>query len=140
MIKISEKKTILIAVFCELREGLPNHSLLDTSKKLGDFLSYPEYQLIKLSDIACKVGIKKGSKSVVFEVYQIDRKTLEKINLLKTYYYEDYKNNLSEKILIDTPYGKAYIYMDVHSRIKNENMIDDYDYYDYINYTINLKN
>jgi gamma-glutamylcyclotransferase (GGCT)/AIG2-like uncharacterized protein YtfP len=130
------KNKIKIAVFCELREHLKNNHILKNCKKIGEFLSAPEFQLIKNS--YNEAGLKNGNSSVIFEVYEINTLILEEISKLKAFYYVNYENNLNEKKLINTPYGKAIVYIDKHTKITNENTITDYDYVDYYSYNLKL--
>lgn len=123
---------VLIAVCCELREKLPNHHFLKNDKKIGEFYSLPNFQLIELDFHANKVGLKKGNNSVFFEVYETCVVNITDIDRLKGYYYLDYRNNINSKIKIKTPYGEAFTYLNVNSKITNENIIENSDYLDYI--------
>lgn len=127
---------MLVAVCCELREDLKNHKLLQNCKKIGEFLSAPEFTLIKINTEQEKVGLKKGSSSVVFEVYQVNVTKLDEISTLKGFYQHNYLINIHDKIAIETPYGKAYAYLEKHTKITNDNIIKDYDYKDYQLYNI----
>ena len=125
--------TRLLAVFCELREGLKNHHILEKSIKVGDFLSSPEYCLIETLNPLNNVALKYGNSSVVFEVYEVTIPVLEKISKLKGFYHLNYEQNLNNKKLINTPYGKALTYVNNLNYISN-NIIEDYDYVDYYKY------
>ena len=124
----------LLAVCCELREGLENNKWLKDCKKIGEFLSIPEFTLIKTTNENGKLGLKKGSSSVVFEVYEVNIIQLHNISELKGFYYDNYNKNIHDKIEIETPYGKAYTYLEKHTKITNENIIKDYDFSDYSKY------
>ena len=80
----------LLAVCCELREGLENNKWLKDCKKIGEFLSIPEFTLIKTTNENGKLGLKKGSSSVVFEVYEVSIIQLHNISELKGFYYDNY--------------------------------------------------
>lgn len=126
----------LIAVCCELRENLENHKILKNCKKIGEFLSAPEFTLIKINIENEKVGLKKGSNSVVFEVYQVHITKLNEISKIKGFYQHGYAINVHEKVEIDTPYGKATTFLEKNTKITNDNIIKDYDYKDYQLYKI----
>ena len=125
----------LLAVYCELREGLKYHDLLKNCKKVGEFLSEPDYFLMKNLTLNSGIALKKGNRPVVFEVYEVSVLTMSKISKHKGYYLINYKHNLNDKILIETPYGKAVTFIDKNTELKKENIIKDYDYVDYANYT-----
>lgn len=124
----------LLAVYCELREGLKHHDLLKNCKKIGEFLSEPDYFLIKNHTINSGISLKKGNRPVVFEVYEVNVLVMEKINKHKGYYMLNYKHNLNNKIIIETPYGKAITFINENTELINENIIKDYDYVDYFKY------
>ena len=128
------KNIMLLAVCCELRDGLKNNHILKLSEKVGDFFSTPEYQLVRTLNNYDPVGLKKGNNSVVFEVYRVNTIILEEVSKLKSFYNIGYKHNFNEKKIIETPYGKAIAYFNVVTEITKQNKICDYDYLDYNNY------
>jgi gamma-glutamylcyclotransferase (GGCT)/AIG2-like uncharacterized protein YtfP len=127
----------LLAVCCELREDLINHKILKDCKKVGEFLSAPEFTLINVEHDNTKVGLKKGSNSVVFEVYEINVTILDKVSTLKGFYQHNYNINIHDKAVIDTPFGVAYVYLEKNTKITSDNIIKEYDYTDYLTYNIN---
>ena len=124
----------LLAVCCELREGLSQHKLLRNSKKIGEFLSNPEFTLISIDDKNEKVGLKKGNNSVFFEVYEVNLSVLHDVSVLKKYYGDNYSLNFHKREEIQTPFGKAVTYFELKTEITKENIIEDYDYVDYLIY------
>jgi gamma-glutamylcyclotransferase (GGCT)/AIG2-like uncharacterized protein YtfP len=127
---------ILLAVCCELRETLKNHKILKDCKKVGEFLSAPEFTLINVELENTKVGLKKGSNSVMFEVYEVNIAVLNKVSTLKGFYQHNYFINIHDKEKIDTPFGVAYTYLEKHTKITSGNIIKEYDYTDYLTYNI----
>jgi len=134
---IIENKKQLLAVCCELRDGLVNNYYLKNSKKIGEYLSVPDYTLIEVISKNSMVGLKEGSNSVVFEVWEVNKKDFDKIDLLKGFYYQNYDRNVNNKINIITPYGYAFTYLDNLNKMTEVSILDDYDYSDYINYQLN---
>ena len=129
-----QKKKFLLAVCCELRTNLKNHYLIKDSLKIGDFLSNTEYFLVNSSDINNSVELTNGTNSVFFEVYEVSFLTLQKINKLKNFYFVESNENSNVKKIINTPYGKAIIYLSNNKITDQNKIIKDYDYYDYHNY------
>lgn len=129
-----QKETNLLAVFCELRSDMKNNRYLKNSKKIGEFLSEPKYTLIETIYKDSKVGLKKGSSSVVFEVWEVATEDLSKIENLKGWHFQSYEFNRNNKEIITTPYGKAVVYMDNMTTMNAGIIIDDYDYADYATY------
>lgn len=100
-----------VAVYGTLRKEGSNHPLLATGQYRGSFYSEPIYAMKSLSGNHYP-GIKEGGKtSVLFEVYRIEKKDLEALDNLEGYYGKDSKHNLYNRKIIDTPYGKAIIYL-----------------------------
>lgn len=126
----------LLAVCCELREDLINHKILKDCKKVGEFLSAPEFTLINVEHNNTKVGLKKGSNSVMFEVYEVNVIILDKISTLKGFYQHNCLTNIHDKAAINTPFGVAYTYLEKHTTITSDNIIKEYDYADYLTYKL----
>ena len=95
-----------VAVYGSLRKGLHNNSLLRNAQFLGEALTTPEFQLVSLGSFP---AIKEGNSAVKVEVYRVDKSTMQSLDWLEGYRGEGC-NNFYDKELIDTPYGKAYIY------------------------------
>lgn len=122
----------LIAVCCELREGLRDNYILNKSLKIGEFLSLPDFCLIKNNNENLKLT--KGNNSVIFEIYEITESTLEKINRIKKFIsVESFTNNNYQQI-INTPYGKAITYFTEDVILEDDKIIFEYDYTDYCSY------
>lgn len=108
------KDTVLVTIYGNMRIGGKDHGDLPKSAKLeGMFYSEPIYKLKKqLGDAAL---FEKGNTSVLFEVYQVNEKEVERIDL-NLGYFEEYDNNHISNYnyyirkSIDTPFGKAFIY------------------------------
>lgn len=98
-----------VAVYGSLREGLHNYRVVSRSKKLGMFESLPQYSMYSVAGNFPAL-IDKGSTSIVMEVYEIDEKTLNSLDNLEGYISPGHTSNHYNRDIIDTPYGKAYIY------------------------------
>lgn len=130
----TQKEPNLLAIFCELRSDMKNNRYLKNSTKIGEFLSEPRYTLIETIYKDSKVGLKKGSSSVVFEVWEVATEDRSKIENLKGWHFKSYEFNRNHKEIITTPYGRAVVYMDNMTKMNAGIIIDDYDYADYATY------
>lgn len=131
---MSEKKNklLLIAICCELREGLRDNYILNKSLKIGEFLSLPDFYLIKNNNENLKLT--KGNNSVIFEIYEITESTLEKINRIKNFISAESFTNDNYQQIINTPYGKAITYFTENVTLEDDKIIFEYDYTDYCSY------
>lgn len=95
-----------VAVYGSLRKGLHNNRLLRNAKFLGEAYTVPEFQLVSLGSFP---AVTSGQTAVKVEVYQVDKDTMQDLDWLEGYRGDD-QSNFYDKELIDTPYGKSYIY------------------------------
>ena len=94
---------ILVAVYGTLKRGLSNfESHLSDATFLGEWKSLPNFTML---DLGAYPGVIKGNTSVLIEVFQVNERQLTKLDIL-----EDYPH-LYTRELIETPYGKAFIYL-----------------------------
>lgn len=136
--KNKEPEKILIGVYGFLRKGMNNHEQLDEDSPIAVYETLPEFTLYDIEGFACLD--KKGSSSVLIELYNVDRtifQSLEWHNNLEGNIL-DYTNNyeLYKLERIDTPFGKAYMFMLDNSIInaskkgtvvENGNWVDYYE-------------
>ncbi|PXA71427.1 gamma-glutamylcyclotransferase family protein [Vibrio sp. 11986-1-5] len=92
----------LVFVYGTLRQGESHHDYLSESKLLGYFETPPSYAL---HDLGPYPGLIAGQQSIKGEVYQVDERTLAKLDVLEDVPVE-YRRET-----IDTPYGLAWIYI-----------------------------
>lgn len=117
-------KKNLIAVYGSLRKGMGNDSLLTTSEYLGKFKTKPEFSLYNLGFYP---GLKTGgTTSVTMEVYSVDDKVANKVDRLEGY-TPGGNNTFYNKIPIETPYGKASVYIYVND-IPKERLVESGDW------------
>jgi len=92
----------LVAVYGSLRKGMINHSYLKDANAVhrGDFWTPPGYDMYDLYTFPAVVI--PGNRSVFLEVYKVE--SLKELDVL-----EGSPEFYSRK-LIDTPYGKAWLY------------------------------
>ena len=95
----------LVAVYGSLREGFGNHRILEGSEKLGTHW-VPGYEMFSLGAFP---GVRKGHTHVFTEVYAVDKPTMERLDLLEGYRGEG-ERNFYDRVEVDTPHGKAYMY------------------------------
>ncbi len=108
----------LVFVYGTLRQGESNHSFLESSQLLGQYVTKPEYALY---DLGPYPGLIEGHHTISGEVYLVDEETLAKLNILEDVPVE-YRRDT-----IETPFGTAwiYIYQEVTSQ---EALIDSGDW------------
>ncbi|WP_261816555.1 gamma-glutamylcyclotransferase family protein [Vibrio gallicus] len=92
----------LVFVYGTLRQGESNHHLLEASELLGMFETKPEYALF---DLGAYPGLVEGYSAITGEIYRIDEKVLEQLDIL-----EDVPTEYRREVL-ETPFGEAWIYL-----------------------------
>lgn len=118
----------LICVYGSLRRGMGNHRLLEKSTFLGEFYTNPEYELYDLGSFP---GVKtNGNTSILTEVFEVNDYESDRVDSLEGY-KEGIKPTFYDKIYIDTPFGKAgmYIYM---GKVYEPNKIESGDWVKYL--------
>ena len=123
----TEKEKRLYAVYGTLKRGHGNYRhFLKNNKStyLGTTKTKPEFTLYSLGGFP---GIKKGGDTAVeIEVFEIDSHLIEEgIDNLEGYTKESNpENNFYNKEVIDTKFGKAFIYIYNYS-IDNNRKIEN---------------
>lgn len=115
---------MLIAVYGTLRKGYGNHYLIQESIFLGKTKTEPHWTMY-ISGGGFPVLI-PGENSAVIEVYDIDQKTLNRLDMLEG--FPDFYN----RKVINTEYGDAWIYF--MQSYKSNLSITSGDYADYFNW------
>lgn len=100
---VSNINHILIFVYGTLKKGLRNHSLLESSEYLGEFKTGPKFTLSNFGRYPVVSG--GGETAILGEVYSISDNTLKILDKLER--HPDWYH----RILIETPFGDAYIYI-----------------------------
>jgi len=119
-----------IAVYGSLRQGLHNHYLIEDSKLLGIFITPQIFSLYTLGGFP---GLKTdGKTAVVMEVYEVDDQTARRVDQLEGYNPNSKNNSFYDKIIIDTPYGEAGVYIYV-SDISENRLVKSGDWYTFYN-------
>lgn len=101
-----------IFVYGTLRKAEVNHYLLEGAAYLGEHRTLSRYKMLHLG--AYPGVIEGGSTPIQGEVYRIDRAHLAKLDRL-----EDYPRLYTRK-LIQTPWGRAWIYLYQGSKADRE--------------------
>lgn len=143
-----DKENKLVAVYGSLRKGMHNHYILEKSEYIGSFNSELMFTMYNVNDRYPAV-INEGSNSIVMEVFSASKEVQKKLDYLEGYSPNFKKSdNYYNKEIIETPYGKAFIYFfnndysklekiesgDWSSWIKNyekKNNVKIYDEWDY---------
>ena len=119
-----EKKQ-LICCYGTLRKGFGNHRLLKNARYLGTFNSEPIYNLHNLGGFP---GLKhNGNTSVVMEVYKVTPEEAYNVDCLEGYDSNE-KPTFYDKEIIETPFGKAGVYIYVDS-LDDCPLVESGDYY-----------
>ena len=121
-----------VAVYGSLRQGLGNHNyFLKNAKYLGEFKTEPIYSLYSLGGYP---GLKEnGSTSVTMEVYEVNEQEADAIDRLEGY-SSNRESTFYDKKQIETPYGKAGVYIYVNN-ISKDRLVKSGDWKNYMNET-----
>lgn len=119
-----------VAVYGSLRKGLGNYARhLSSATHLGDFQTTPVFDMYSLGGYP---GLKlKGSTPIYMEVYEVDDKELDGINMLEGYDPNSDHNDFYNRVVISTPYGEAYTYI-YQGDIKNNIKVESGDWKDFL--------
>jgi gamma-glutamylcyclotransferase (GGCT)/AIG2-like uncharacterized protein YtfP len=119
-----------IAVYGSLREGLSNHSLIESSEYVGQFETPHMYNLL---DLGAFPGLtKNGSTSVVMDVYEVNSKILKKLDALEGYRAENLKSSFYIREKIDSPLGQVSTYfLNKDHPTGEDNKVSSGDWTDY---------
>lgn len=98
---------MLVAVYGSLKKGFGNHFLLEKSRFV-DTLSLSGYDMYSLGRFP---AIVRGSGTITVELYDVDCETLERLDRLEGFSGIASRYNAYNREEIDTPYGKAFIYI-----------------------------
>lgn len=100
--KVVKDLKTLVFVYGSLKKNYPNHYLLETSDKVSDFVTPPDYTMYSLGGFPAIV--KGGDTPITGEVYSVDDKTFARLDVLEGYphFYNREK--------INTDHGEAWIY------------------------------
>lgn len=99
-----------VFVYGTLKEGHGNYEyfLRDKAEYLGDFNTNPIYTMVSLGGFP---GVlRNGKTSIKGEVYEVDKGTFSRLDGLEGY------PTFYTREEIDTPYGKAWMYIYNHDR------------------------
>jgi len=139
---LENDEPMLIAVYDSLRDDMSFNNKLETSYRVGDFISLPNFCLMD-TGINEPILLNNFNMSVVMEVYEVKKKILNELD----YYYGFFSSNLlhndlnrNNRIEINTPYGRAYTYIN-NQPINQGRVIPFGDWKDYLHYSskMNIK-
>jgi gamma-glutamylcyclotransferase (GGCT)/AIG2-like uncharacterized protein YtfP len=92
-----------VMVYGSLLSGLHNHGVISTGELLGTHTTKPEFTMYSLRGFP---GVTHhGSTNIKGEVYEVDSNTFRDLDRLEGY------PTFYTREVIDTPYGKAWIYL-----------------------------
>ncbi|MFC4260527.1 gamma-glutamylcyclotransferase [Marinobacter lacisalsi] len=97
-----------VAVYGTLKRGEPNHPFLSTAVRLGAC----SISSIALYDLGPFPGAKlEASNGVLVEVYEVGAHTFARLDQLEGHKARAPKAGLYDRVLLDTPYGEAWVYI-----------------------------
>lgn len=104
----------IVIVYGTLKTGKSNHHVLKDSKLLGTFVTKdidihegPFYPMAKLNH--------NGTGASYCEVYAVDDNTMRVLDILEGIDDRNGHRGLYRRVLIDSPYGDAWVYVYNHS-------------------------
>ena len=136
-VKKTKERLYRVAVYGTLMEGCVRHNLLRSSVPIGTFQTEPIYSMYSIglpkSSNSWPYIIKNGNTSISMEVYEFTDEDILKI--LDS--VEQVDNGLFARSIIDTPYGKSFIYTRKEKRMGISDIkILSGSWKEYINYKI----
>lgn len=105
-----QNKKQLVAVYGSLRKGLHNHSLLADSEYIGEYTTEPIYDMYSVSGSYPGLVL-HGSTSIHMDVYSVTEQVAKNLDRLEGYKAGEESSNHYNKITVDTPFGKAGLYI-----------------------------
>lgn len=118
----------LVAVYGSLRSGLQNSSLLNGSE-LKSTETVNDYGVTRYGTSYFPVAFPFEGASLVVEVYSVDEKTMDRLDMLEGY------PTFYNRVKVDTSQGEAWLYVieDQANRVKQnpEILIEDGDWVAY---------
>ncbi len=108
-----------VAVYGSLRKGLHNHGILLGSKMIGQEW-IPCYDMFSLGSFP---GIREGNGAIFVEVYEVDAKTIERLDVLEGFRTKGHPSNFYEKENIETKFGDAIIYTLESERYRSQPIV-----------------
>lgn len=117
----------LIAVYGSLRKGMGNDHYVKDADYIGEFKTEPVYSLYSLGGYP---GLKEnGETSVVMEVYAVTKEQGKDVDRLEGY-SPNRPATFYDKKPIDTPFGKASVYVYVDP-ISEDRLVKSGDWKEY---------
>jgi gamma-glutamylcyclotransferase (GGCT)/AIG2-like uncharacterized protein YtfP len=109
-----QNKEQLVAVYGSLRKSLHNHSLLAGSEYIGEYITEPIYDMYSVSGSYPGL-VQHGSTSIHMEVYSVTDVVATNLDRLEGYKVGQEDSNHYNKVTVNTPFGKASLYIYNHS-------------------------
>lgn len=100
-----------VFVYGTLKKGKGSHRLLSSAEFLGEAVTTPDFTMYDFGYFPAVVA--GGESGVLGEVYTIGKKIRRRLDTLEGH------PNYYQRELIDTPYGRAYIYLMPEDRLFN---------------------
>lgn len=129
---IMEEK-LLLAVYDNFLKKCNKNNVFDNSQYIGTFESIPVFSLYDIGGSE-PVLTTAGSTSVKFEVYEITKAVMDKVNNLQSCYPDNPTASFLEIESISTPFGEAsvHVFLDDMSAYYNDaTLISSGDWLDY---------
>ena len=119
---MTNQKTTKVFVYGSLLSGLINSALLDSSKKLGDFVTPPKFKMFDLGMFPAIIP--GGDTPIKGEVYEVAGTTLERLDQLEGH------PHFYRRTKIATEYGEAWVYL-FQTDLRDSTRVPDGDWRSY---------
>ena len=128
--KNKDKAKFKVAVYGTLMSNCVNNPLLEDSILLGSFQTEPVYNMYS-RDGKFPYIMNEGSSSIDMEVYTFTKQDiLDRLDDL-----EAVNKKLYERVIIKTPYGRAYVYVAPKKLNPADTRINSGNWRDFLNIT-----
>lgn len=105
----------LVSVYGTLKQGHPNHRLLEESELMGTTRTTPSWTMYSLGFCPCVSP--HGDTAVEIEVYKVDEQVFSRLDMLEGY------PSFYDRKRIDTEYGESWMYF-IDREQSNNNVIE----------------
>lgn len=101
---------MLFFVYGTLKKDHCNHRFLKKGKPMGSMLTEPKYTMYNIGGFPGVV--EGGNTSISGELYEVETESeINRIYSLEGFIEPNHINNLYEMVQIDTPFGKANMFV-----------------------------
>lgn len=126
---MNKDKITLVAVYGTLRQNQSNNCHLAGAEYIGEYDTEPIYTMYSLHSFPGIV--ENGNTSIKMEVFEVQEEdTFKRLDNLEGFYGDNNKDNLYNKKIIETPFGKAFVYF-YNGDVRKRPAVEGGDWVDY---------